>query len=140
MTDVQQNGQGPPPPEILTVPRDTSFEHQLDETAPKPEPVHDGDGMEIPRLGGERLPIVPEHLRTLAGIWSTVCKYLDAARFHALFHALRSPKYLVLSVIWAVVGVGRLARAQIAWWSSRSCAPRPWSTATRPSGGRCTPT
>ena len=36
------------PPELHLVPRDTSFEHPLDETAPKPEPVHDGDGIEIP--------------------------------------------------------------------------------------------
>ena len=92
MTDVQVNGhrEDSPPlalPEILTVPRDTSFEHPLDETAPKPEPVHDGDGIEIPRLGGERLPIVPEHLRTLAGIWAAAYKYLDAAWFHSAFHA-----------------------------------------------------
>ena len=56
----------------------------------------------MPRLGGERLPIVPEHLRTLAGIRWNVWKYLDAARFHVMFHALRSPMYLVLSVLWAV--------------------------------------
>ena len=61
-------------PELHLVPRDTSFEHPLDETVPKPEPVHDGDGAEIPPLGGERKPIVPEHLRTWAGIkeaWRT---------------------------------------------------------------------
>ena len=60
-----------PPPELHLVPRDTSFEHPLDETAPKPEPVHDGDGIEIPRLGGERRPIIPEHLQTWQGIQST---------------------------------------------------------------------
>jgi DNA segregation ATPase FtsK/SpoIIIE, S-DNA-T family len=111
-----QPGDESTPPELHLVPRDTSFEHALDETAPKPESVHDGDGMEIPRLGGERLPIVPEHLRTLAGIRSTVYKYFDAARFHALFHTLRSPKYLVMSVLWALVGVVKLARVQLRWW------------------------
>jgi DNA segregation ATPase FtsK/SpoIIIE, S-DNA-T family len=121
MTDVQLNGhkeEAPPsaPPEVLTVPRDTSFEHQLDETAPKPVPVHDGDGHAIPRLGGERRDIIPAHVRTLKGIWSTVCKYLDAARFHSLFHLLRSPMYLAMSVLWAVVGVGRLANRQRQWW------------------------
>ncbi len=103
--------------EILhLVPRDTSFEHPLDETAPKPEPVHEGDGIEIPRLGGERLPIGPEHLRTLAGIWAALYKYLDAAWFHTAFHGLRSPKYLAWSAWWAVVGVVKLSKKQIHWW------------------------
>jgi DNA segregation ATPase FtsK/SpoIIIE, S-DNA-T family len=115
VTDLELNGHRAEVPDPV-VPRDTSFEHMLDETAPKPEPVHDGDGMEIPRLGGERLPIVPEHLRTLRGIWAAAYKYIDAARFHAAFHALRSPKYLGWSVWWAVVGIARLAWAQCRWW------------------------
>ena len=116
MTDVQLNGHGDAPPEVLTVPRDTSFEHALDETAPEPGPVHEGDGIAIPRLGGERLPIVPEHLRTLKGIAGTAGKYADAARFHTLFHLLRSPKYLALGALWAVVGVLRIAERQRRWW------------------------
>ena len=111
-----QPGGDPDPPELHLVPRDTSFEHQLDETAPEPEPVHDGDGLAIPRLGGERRDIVPEHLRTMRGIWRAACRYGDAARFHASFHAIRSPKYLGLSVLWAVAGVIKLARAQVGWW------------------------
>jgi hypothetical protein len=103
-------------PEVLTVPRDTSFEHALDETAPKPEAVHESDGIEIPRLGGERRDIIPEHLRTWKGVRSTCGKYLDAARFHALFHLLRAPMYLVLGAMWAVVGVVRIANRQRAWW------------------------
>ena len=102
--------------EVIPIRKDTSFEHPLDETAPKPEPVHDGDGPEIPRLGGERLPIIPEHLRTLAGIWGAAYKYIDAAGFHSAFHGLRSPRYLGLGVVWAVVGVGKLAKAQCQWW------------------------
>jgi hypothetical protein len=98
------------------VPRDTSFEHPLDETAPRPEPVHEGDGMPLPRLGGERRPIIPVHLRTLGGVWRVACEYADAARFHALFHALRSPKYLAWSAVWAVAGVLRVAEAQRRWW------------------------
>lgn len=104
------------PPGIVTVPRDTSFEHALDETAPEPETVHDGDGMEIPRLGGERLPVIPEHLRTLAGIRSAAGKYLDAAGFHTAYHGLRSPKYLAWSLWWACVGVFRIGGRQLAWW------------------------
>jgi DNA segregation ATPase FtsK/SpoIIIE, S-DNA-T family len=122
VTDTQVNGHSevPPltlvPPPDLTVPRDTSFEHPLDETAPKPEPVHEGDGNELPRLGGERRPVVPEHLQTWAGIRSAAYKYFDAARFHAAFHALRSPKYLAASAWWALVGIIKLAKVQIDWW------------------------
>ena len=115
MTDIELNGHQEAP-ELHLVPRDTSFEHALDETAPKPEPVHDGDGIEIPKLGGERRDIIPAHLRTWKGIKSTAWKYLDAAGFHVSFHSLRSPMYLVLGVLWAVVGLLRLARKQLAWW------------------------
>src|SRR5215472_14785770 len=83
------------PPQLHLVPRDTSFEHALDETAPKPEPVHEGDGHAIPALGGDRRPVVPEHLQTWQGISSTAGKYADAAQFHASYHVLRSPGYLV---------------------------------------------
>ena len=103
-------------PELHLVPRDTSFEHALDETAPEPEPVHDGDGIEIPSLGGERRPIVPEHLRTWKGIRSTAGKHADAARFHTLFHLLRAPMYLVTGVFWACVGAVKLTRRQVSWW------------------------
>jgi DNA segregation ATPase FtsK/SpoIIIE, S-DNA-T family len=114
--DAGPGGEMPDRPELHLVPRDTSFEHQLDETAPKPEPVHEGDGIEIPKLGGDRLPWVPEHLRTWKGIRSTAYKYFDAARFHSVFHAIRSPKYLIMSVLYAVKGLGRLVRKQLAWW------------------------
>jgi S-DNA-T family DNA segregation ATPase FtsK/SpoIIIE len=118
VTSAQLNGHDVPDilPEVLTVPRDTSFEHPLDETAPKPEPVHDGDGIPIGRLGGERRPIVPEHLRTAKGVLAVAARYADAARFHALFHLLRSPKYLTMAALWAVVGALRIADRQRQWW------------------------
>jgi hypothetical protein len=106
----------PPPPELRLVPRDTSFEHPLDETAPKPEPVHDGDGIAIPHLGGERKEIIPAHLRTWKGIRSTAGKHLDAARFHTLFHLVRSLSYLFWGVVWAFAGLGRIAESQRQWW------------------------
>ena len=125
MAEPTPDGQEPQDAEILPfkVPRDTSFEHALDETVPKPEPVHAGDGAELPRLGGERRPIVPRHLRSPHGIWKVILKYLDAAGFHAAFHALRSPKYLALGVVWAVVGLGKIARDQQRWWWVTEHAP-----------------
>jgi hypothetical protein len=117
MSEDPLDGEVTPPPELHLVPRDTSFEHALDEgTAPKPEPVHDGDGTEIPSLGGERRPIVPEHLRTWAGIKSAAYKYFDAARFHTLFHLIRSLGYLFWGVIWACAGAARIGREQRQWW------------------------
>ena len=105
-----------PPPELRLVPRDVSFEQPLDETAPTPEPVHDGDGFKIPSLGGERRDIIPGHLRTRKGVQSTAYKYFDAARFHSLFHLVRSPSYLFWGVVWACVGAARIAEAQRQWW------------------------
>jgi hypothetical protein len=110
------DGEGTPPPALHLVPRDTSFEHALDEGAPKPELVHAGDGFDVPSLGGERRPIVPEHLQTWEGTRSAIGKYLDAARFHALYHLLRSPLYLALGVLWAVVGAVKVMKGQISWW------------------------
>jgi DNA segregation ATPase FtsK/SpoIIIE, S-DNA-T family len=116
MSEDPAGDETPPPPELHLVPRDTSFEHALDEAAPKPEPVHDGDGIEMPPLGGERRPIIPEHLRTWEGIKRTAVQHLDAARFHALFHLLRVPFYLLMCVLWAIVGAAKAAKAQRDWW------------------------
>ena len=116
MSEEPVGDEVPAPPELHLVPRDTSFEHALDEIAPKPEPVHEGDGIELPSLGGERRDIIPAHLRTWKGIGSTAYKYGDAARFHVSFHSLRSPKYLVMGVLWAFVGTAKIAREQRQWW------------------------
>lgn len=116
VTENPVDGESTPPPELHLVPRDTSFDHALDETAAKPEPVHDGDGTEIPGIGGERRPIVPEHLQTWQGIKSTAYKHFDAARFHTLFHSLRSLGYLFWGVIWACAGAVKVTRLQISWW------------------------
>jgi S-DNA-T family DNA segregation ATPase FtsK/SpoIIIE len=116
MTDVELNGHAPPAVPGFLVPRDTSFEHLLDEDIADPVPVHEGDGNEIPPLGGQRKPVVPEHLRTPRGVWTVACKYLDAAGFHLSFHALRSPRYLGLGVVWAVAGICRIAHDQCTWW------------------------
>ena len=116
MPDIDQNGHKDDAPVIATVPRDVSFEHPLDETAPKPEPVHDGDGIAIPKLGGERRDVIPAHLRTWKGIRSTVFKYMDAAQFHTTFHGIRVLWYLFWGTVWAVGGVLRLAERQRQWW------------------------
>ena len=116
MSEVPADDEAMPPPELRLVPRDTSFEYPLDETAPKPEPVHDSDAIDLPKLGGDRKPIIPEHLQTLTGVRNTAGKYADAARFHTLYHLVRSLSYLFWGVVWAFVGLGRIAEAQRQWW------------------------
>lgn len=65
---------------------------------------------------GEWKPIVPEHLRTWQGIRKALHWHYRKARHHALWHAVRSPKRLVLTIGWAGVGAARLVFAQLGWW------------------------
>ena len=69
-----------------------------------------------PPGGGDRLPIIPEHLQTLDGIKKTLARHADRAWHYVRFHGVRSPAYLVLAVWWAVVGVARIVHAQLSWW------------------------
>jgi DNA segregation ATPase FtsK/SpoIIIE, S-DNA-T family len=65
---------------------------------------------------GEWKPIVPEHLRTCAGIRKALGWHYRRARHHALYHGVRSPWRLVATVGWASVGVVRIGYAQASWW------------------------
>jgi S-DNA-T family DNA segregation ATPase FtsK/SpoIIIE len=65
---------------------------------------------------GEMRRIIPEHLKTWAGIRKAAGWRYRKARHHALYHLVRSPKRLALAVVWAPVGVLRIAAAQMAWW------------------------
>ena len=58
-----------PAPDTPDATSDTSFEVELDdEPAAKPEPVDAGEGIVLPDPDGEHYPVIPEHLRSLAGI------------------------------------------------------------------------
>ena len=48
--------------------------------------------------------------------YATKAAECDAAAFHAGFHLARLPVYLVLGVLWAAVGVFRIASSQVRWW------------------------
>lgn len=65
---------------------------------------------------GELRKIIPEHLRTRDGVRKAATRRYRLARHHVLYHLVRSPKRLVLTVMWAAVGVARLGYAQIGWW------------------------
>ena len=65
---------------------------------------------------GELRDIIPPHLRTWQGIRKAVRWHRHRVQHHFLYHAVRSPQRLVLTVWWALAGVARIAFAQLAWW------------------------
>ena len=97
-------------------PADTSYEVDLGDEPGQPAPVHDGAGIELAPDEAARLPVVPRHLRTPAGVAAALAaRGADAAHASA-YHALRGPKYLLLAAVWSVVGLFRLIALQLAWW------------------------
>jgi S-DNA-T family DNA segregation ATPase FtsK/SpoIIIE len=95
---------------------DTSFEVELDdEPATGPEPVDDGFGYALPDDEDE-YPVIPHHLRTLAGIGEALGRHGRLLRHRTAFHGLRSPVYLVKALGWAVVGAARMAGRVLSWW------------------------
>ena len=77
--------------------------------APPPQPRR------APGQHGELRPVIPEHLRTRAGIAKAVRWRLRRWRHISLFHLVRLPKMIPLALVWAAVGVVRLEVAFHAW-------------------------
>ena len=77
--------------------------------APPPQPQR------APGQHGELRPVIPEHLRTRAGIAKAVRWRLRRWRHISLFHLVRLPKMVPLALVWAAVGVVRLEVAFHAW-------------------------
>ena len=65
---------------------------------------------------GELRDIIPPHLRSWQGIRKAARWHRRRLQHHALYHAVRSPKRLVLTIWWALAGVARIVFAQLAWW------------------------
>jgi DNA segregation ATPase FtsK/SpoIIIE, S-DNA-T family len=65
---------------------------------------------------GELRDIIPAHWRTWAGIRKTLHRHYKLGRHHFLYHLVRSPKRLALTIWWAAAGLARLAFAQVSWW------------------------
>jgi S-DNA-T family DNA segregation ATPase FtsK/SpoIIIE len=65
---------------------------------------------------GELRDIIPSHLRTWQGIRKTLRWHYLRARHHSLYHAVRSPHRLVLTIWWALAGIARIVFAQLSWW------------------------
>jgi S-DNA-T family DNA segregation ATPase FtsK/SpoIIIE len=109
-----------PGTEVVPRPADVSYEVELDD-APEPgppvlvdaEPVRPADHF---AARAELVPLVPEHLRTVAGVRSAVARHARQHAHRAAYHALRSPGYLLSAVGWAVIGLARVIGAQLRWW------------------------
>src|SRR5262245_56388124 len=101
----------PERPERLPVPLDVSYEVALDEEPGRALVPVDLPGPEP----GALLPVVPEHLRTRAGVQAAVARHAGRQWHRAKYHGLRSPAYLAVAVCWAVVGVFRVAGKQARW-------------------------
>ena len=65
--------------------------------------------------GAQRKPVIPPHLRR-----ENLRRHLAllAARYGhaAAYHGVRAPRYLGLTVLWAVIGVFRTGGRLLAWW------------------------
>ena len=103
----------PGPPELLAVPADTSYEIELDERPQAPAAAVYAD---ISPPEGAKLPIIPAHLQSLEGIKAAGRRHAARQAHRAGYHGIRAPKYLLLALCWAVVGVFRLIGRQLRWW------------------------
>ncbi|HTW00238.1 MAG TPA: hypothetical protein VMF87_08040 [Streptosporangiaceae bacterium] len=92
---------------------DTSYEIDLDEA---PEPAAQVVYADITSPDGQLLPVIPAHLRTLPGVRAAMARHAGRHWHRARYHGIRSPRYLLLAVVWAIVGVFRLIGRQIRWW------------------------
>ena len=59
--------------------------------------------------------VIPEHLRTRAGIAKTAKWHVKRARHHGAYHGVRLPVRITVTVAWAGVGLVRIVFAQVAW-------------------------
>jgi S-DNA-T family DNA segregation ATPase FtsK/SpoIIIE len=99
---------------------DTAYEVALDDNDADPAtgkvlvPV-DTPGLPVPVADGERLPIIPAHLRP-TNLPATVRRSAARSGHVAAFHAVRSPWYGCKVAFFAGRGLARLVGKQIAWW------------------------
>ena len=54
----------------------------------------------LPDPDGESYPVIPEHLRSLAGIGEALSRHGRRFGHRASFHGIRAPRYLLLAVVY----------------------------------------
>jgi DNA segregation ATPase FtsK/SpoIIIE, S-DNA-T family len=116
--DQEPHGELVPFPSAPAVPAaDTSYEIALDQDpAPAAELVHGGDGIPLPARPGERRPVIPGRLRTWTGVRATAARHGGLMAHRSAYHAARSPGYVLLVSVWAVVGLFVTLGRMIRWW------------------------
>src|ERR1700677_3942340 len=84
---------------------DTSYEVELDaDPDADPGAVDDGIGFVLDD-DPDAYPVIPEHLRSLAGVGGALARHGRRLGHRSAFHGVRSPLYLTLALWWAVICV-----------------------------------
>jgi hypothetical protein len=92
--------------ELVPGGREVSYEIDLDD-APDMRPVLVDAG--TPEV--TRRPLVPPQALAVAR------REVALAGYRVAWHGLRSPRYVLLALLWSLVGAVRLLAAHAAWWS-----------------------
>jgi len=71
-----------------------------------------------PRTGQARPPILPAWLASRAGLVATLTWWWNEARYHMLFHGVRTPKYAAKIALYAPGGAVRTAGRLLRWASA----------------------
>ena len=97
---------------LPAVPADVHYEVALDD---EPRPVAPAL---VDMQPGQTalLPVIPAHLSTLEGLKAAAGRQAALHWHRSLFHAIRSPRYAVLVMTYAVAGVFKLTGRQLRWW------------------------
>ena len=64
----------------------------------------------------ELRPVIPEHLRTWAGISTEMGLHARRHWHRTKYHGIRAPWYAIKTVTFAVLGAGYLLGMLVAWW------------------------
>ncbi|MHB1876511.1 MAG: hypothetical protein ACYCPF_16845, partial [Streptosporangiaceae bacterium] len=91
--------------QIVPRPSEVSYEIELDDPPDGPPALVDATAP-----AGDLRPVIPPGLHRLA------LHHAGRAWHRAKYHSVRSPRYLLLAVAWAVVGLFRVAARQLRWW------------------------
>ncbi|MFD6771028.1 cell division protein FtsK [Micromonospora chalcea] len=91
---------------------DTHYEVALDD---EPEPNRDPVYVDVVTKDTTRHPVIPAQWRGTDNVKSTLKRQAATAGHIAAYHAVRSPRYIGLAVVWSVVGVFRLLWRHIRW-------------------------
>lgn len=101
------------------------YEHVLDDDPDEPQPVHPPGGFRLPQPKGDRRPVRPSFLQSRQALVAFAARHTEQLRYELSFHGMRSPGYLLKTVLWglwgALVLVNRLRRW---WWVSEGTGSR----------------